>query len=135
MSVLDVFALVVLAVLLLAAIVTLAELGALPARIAHARRHPQTDAIAVGGWLGLPKNLCPARRFGTTRRAYLQVSAGKRLHWSRSCFDPRNRSWTTANRRNGRTTGAECNLVDITAAPAFSSRPFRVKSFRLAANQ
>jgi hypothetical protein len=53
MSFLDVFALIVLAVLLIAAIVVIGVLGALPGRIARSRRHPQADAIAVGGWLGL----------------------------------------------------------------------------------
>lgn len=53
MSFLDLFALVVLAVLLLAAIVVFAVLGALPGRVAHTRKHPQADAVAVGGWLGI----------------------------------------------------------------------------------
>jgi uncharacterized BrkB/YihY/UPF0761 family membrane protein len=53
MSFLDVFALVVLTVLLLAAIVVIAVLGALPGRVARSREHPQADAIAVGGWLSL----------------------------------------------------------------------------------
>ncbi|UFZ08055.1 DUF3302 domain-containing protein [Bradyrhizobium ontarionense] len=53
MPVLDVFALVILTVLLLAAIVMIAILGALPGRVARTRGHPQADAIAVGGWLSL----------------------------------------------------------------------------------
>ena len=53
MSFLDVFALIVLGVLLITAIVVFGVLGALPGRIARNRRHPQADAIAVGGWLGL----------------------------------------------------------------------------------
>ena len=53
MSFLDVFALFVLAVLAIAAIVIIGVLGALPGRIARRRGHPQADAIAVGGWLGL----------------------------------------------------------------------------------
>jgi hypothetical protein len=52
-SLLDVFALIILAVLLLTAIVVIGALGALPGRIARNRRHPQADAIAVGGWVGL----------------------------------------------------------------------------------
>jgi uncharacterized membrane protein len=52
-SFLDVFALLVLAVLLITAIVVIGVLGALPGRIARNRQHPQADAIAVGGWLGL----------------------------------------------------------------------------------
>lgn len=53
MSFLDVFALIILAVLLLTAIAVIGVLGALPGRIARKRRHPQADAIAVGGWIGL----------------------------------------------------------------------------------
>jgi hypothetical protein len=53
MPLLDVFALFVLAALLLAAIVVFAALGSLPGRVAHTRKHPQADAIAVGGWLGM----------------------------------------------------------------------------------
>lgn len=53
MPFLDVFALVVLTVLLLAAIAVFAILGALPGHVARSRRHPQADAIAVGGWLSL----------------------------------------------------------------------------------
>jgi len=52
-SPLDVFALIVLGVLLIAAIALIAVLGALPGHVAHLRRHPQAAAIAVGGWLGL----------------------------------------------------------------------------------
>jgi len=53
MSFLDAFALFVLAVLAIAAIVVIGALGALPGRVARSRQHPQADAIAVGGWLGL----------------------------------------------------------------------------------
>jgi len=53
MPFLDAFALVVLAVLLVAAIVVFAVLGSLPGRVAHRRKHPQADAVAVGGWLGV----------------------------------------------------------------------------------
>jgi hypothetical protein len=53
MSFLDVFALIVLSVTLITVIVIIGVLGALPGRIARNRRHPQADAIAVGGWLGL----------------------------------------------------------------------------------
>jgi hypothetical protein len=53
MSFLDVFALIILAVLLITALGVIAILGALPGRIARSRRHPQADAIAVGGWIGL----------------------------------------------------------------------------------
>ena len=50
---LDIFALIVLAILLITIIVIIGILGALPGRIARSRNHPQADAIAVGGWLGL----------------------------------------------------------------------------------
>ena len=53
MSFLDVFALLILASLLVAVIVVIAVLGALPGRIARQRGHPQADAIAVAGWMGL----------------------------------------------------------------------------------
>lgn len=53
MSFLDVFALIVLVVLLITVVAMIGVLGALPGRIARSRRHPQADAIAVGGWLGL----------------------------------------------------------------------------------
>ena len=53
MSFLDVFALLILAMLLITVIVVIGVLGALPGRIARSRRHPQADAIAVGGWIGL----------------------------------------------------------------------------------
>lgn len=53
MSFLDVFALFVLAMLLITVIAVIGVLGALPGRIARNRRHPQADAIAVGGWVGL----------------------------------------------------------------------------------
>jgi Protein of unknown function (DUF3302) len=53
MSFLDAFALIVLAILAIATIVIIGLLGALPGRIARRRKHPQADAIAVGGWLGL----------------------------------------------------------------------------------
>lgn len=53
MSFLDIFALFILAVLAIAVVVLIGVLGALPGRIARRRRHPQADAVAVGGWLGL----------------------------------------------------------------------------------
>lgn len=51
MSGLDIFAIIVLAVL---AVVTLGAwiiLAMLPGRIARSRAHPQADAINAGGWL------------------------------------------------------------------------------------
>lgn len=53
MSFLDAFALFILATLLITIIAVLGMLGALPGRIARKRGHPQADAIAVGGWIGL----------------------------------------------------------------------------------
>ena len=53
MSLLDAFALFVLAVLAAAGITLIGVLGALPGHIARSRHHPQADAISVGGWLGL----------------------------------------------------------------------------------
>jgi hypothetical protein len=53
MSFLDIFALFILAVLAIAVVVLIGILGALPGRIARRRGHPQADAAAVGGWLGL----------------------------------------------------------------------------------
>lgn len=53
MPLIDFFALIVLAVLLITAVVAIGLLGALPGRIAHSRGHPQADAISVGGWLAL----------------------------------------------------------------------------------
>jgi len=53
MSFLDIFALFILVVLAIAVVVLIGVLGALPGRIARRRGHPQADAVAVGGWLGL----------------------------------------------------------------------------------
>jgi len=53
MSALDVFALLIIALLLITVIAVIGVLGALPGRIAHKREHPQADAIAVAGWMGL----------------------------------------------------------------------------------
>ena len=53
MTGLDLFALIVLIVLALALLALWVILGALPGRIAHARKHPQAEAIAVCGWWGV----------------------------------------------------------------------------------
>ncbi len=53
MSVLDMFALVVLITLIASVIVLLVVLGMLPGRIARQRAHPQASAITVAGWMGL----------------------------------------------------------------------------------
>jgi hypothetical protein len=50
---LNIFALIVLIVLLAAVLAVAAFLGAAPGRIARERNHPQADAINVCGWLGL----------------------------------------------------------------------------------
>lgn len=52
MSGLDVFAWVVLIVILVAALVVWFVLAMLPGRIARQRGHPQADAINICGWLG-----------------------------------------------------------------------------------
>ena len=52
MSGLDIFAIFVLVILLLAAVAIWVVLAMLPGRIARSRNHPQADAINVGGWLG-----------------------------------------------------------------------------------
>lgn len=50
---LDIFALIVLLVLVAAAIAVWVVLGMMPGRIARARHHPQADAINVCGWWGV----------------------------------------------------------------------------------
>jgi hypothetical protein len=51
--VLNLFALVVLIVLVVAVLLLAAWIGGLPGRIAKSRAHPQSDAINACGWLGL----------------------------------------------------------------------------------
>ena len=51
--VLDIFALVVMGVLLTVVIVLVVKLGPLPGKIATRRGHPQADAINVLGWIGV----------------------------------------------------------------------------------
>jgi len=51
MSGLDVFAAIVLLILLVAAIAIWVALAMLPGRIAKGRNHPQAEAINVGGWV------------------------------------------------------------------------------------
>ena len=53
MTVLDVFALIVLIVLVAAAVGTWIILGMLPGKIARQRNHPQAEAINVCGWWGV----------------------------------------------------------------------------------
>ena len=52
MSGLDIFALIVLIVLIVAAVVIWFLLAMLPGQIAKKRNHPQAEAINIGGWLG-----------------------------------------------------------------------------------
>lgn len=51
--VLDIFALVVIAVLISVVIWLVVLLGNLPGEIARKRKHPQADAITALGWIGL----------------------------------------------------------------------------------
>jgi hypothetical protein len=51
--VLDIFALVVMAVLVAAVILLVVKLAPLPGKIAKDRGHPQADAITVLGWIGV----------------------------------------------------------------------------------
>jgi hypothetical protein len=52
MTGLDIFALIVLIILIAAGLGIWALLGAYPGKIARERKHPQADAIAVCGWWG-----------------------------------------------------------------------------------
>ena len=51
--ILDIFALIVIAVLVAAAIAVVVLLGNLPGRIARQRANPQADAITALGWIGI----------------------------------------------------------------------------------
>ena len=51
--VLDIFALIVMAVLVAVVIAFVVKLGPLPGKIARDRGHPQADAIYVLGWIGI----------------------------------------------------------------------------------
>jgi len=53
MSFLDVFAWIVLAILVCSGAGIVALMGMWPGKVAHERNHPQAEAIAVGGWLTL----------------------------------------------------------------------------------
>ena len=52
MSGLDVFAAIVLLIVIVAAVAIWVALAMLPGRIAKSRNHPQAEAINVGGWVG-----------------------------------------------------------------------------------
>ena len=49
----DIFAVVVLLVLVLAVIAVFIALGRLPGQIAEKRGHAQADAVRVAGWIGV----------------------------------------------------------------------------------
>jgi NADH:ubiquinone oxidoreductase subunit 6 (subunit J) len=51
MSRLDIFAIIILIVLLVAILVAWVALAMLPGKIARARNHHQAEAINVGGWI------------------------------------------------------------------------------------
>jgi hypothetical protein len=51
--VLDIFALVVMGVLVAFVILLVVKLGPIPGNIAKSRGHPQADAINVLGWIGV----------------------------------------------------------------------------------
>lgn len=52
MTGLDIFALIVLIVLIACLLVAWALLGYFPGKIARDRKHPQADAISMCGWVG-----------------------------------------------------------------------------------
>ncbi len=52
MSGLDIFAIIVLLILIVAAVAIWIALAMLPGKIAAKRNHPQAEAINIGGWLG-----------------------------------------------------------------------------------
>ena len=51
--VLDLFAMVVMLILLAAIIFLAAWIGGMPGKVARSRSHPQADAINACGWIGL----------------------------------------------------------------------------------
>lgn len=53
MSVLDVFAWIVLLILIASGIAVFFIAGSLPGHIAKARNHPQAEAVTVAGWVTL----------------------------------------------------------------------------------
>lgn len=53
MTGLDIFALIVLFVLILSVLAALVFLAMWPGKIAETRGHPQADAIRVAGWIGI----------------------------------------------------------------------------------
>ena len=53
MDFLDIFALIVMAILLAVVIWLVVLLGSMPGNIAQKRGHPQTEAIQALGWIGI----------------------------------------------------------------------------------
>jgi amino acid transporter len=53
MDFLDIFALIVMAILLAVVIWLVVLLGSMPGNIAKKRHHPQTEAIQALGWIGI----------------------------------------------------------------------------------
>jgi prepilin signal peptidase PulO-like enzyme (type II secretory pathway) len=53
MSVIDVFAWIVLLVVIAIVVATVVALGVMPGRIARRRAHPWAEAVAVGSWATL----------------------------------------------------------------------------------
>lgn len=53
MAALDIFAWVVLAVLILSTVIVIVFMAMLPGMIARKRHHPWAEAVAVGGWVTL----------------------------------------------------------------------------------
>ena len=53
MDILDIFALIVMAILVALVIWLVVLLGSMPGNIAQKRGHPQVDAIKALGWIGL----------------------------------------------------------------------------------
>lgn len=52
-GVLDVFAFIVLAVLVIAGIIIIVSLGRLPGDLARKWGHPQAAAVSAAGWIGI----------------------------------------------------------------------------------
>lgn len=53
MAPLDIFAWIVLVVLIVSTVVVIAFMGSLPGVIARKRNHPWAEAVTVGGWVTL----------------------------------------------------------------------------------
>ena len=53
MTGIDIFAWVVLLVMIASVVAVFVVLGKLPGQVAHQRQHPQADAIGVASWLAL----------------------------------------------------------------------------------